>query len=443
MACRLTALLSLSLLAGLGAVAATLQDGSVRIKLVGRRTCRERGFLGPATCTAGSDAPLLKSAGGGPFSTFTLQAVPGTSTYTLRSVGRSGPPHQTCALYLAHNGPGCTDTSVFTATSAARWALVAVRGKPNTYRIRAALRATLCPWQYLGARKAAPPPVCFPAHATVSSADGRTVAMADLRTGDSVLSVDWQGRLTHEEVFYWSHWDPSTRGLFTAVTVQGAGVAGTARRNIQLGETHYLPVRRDASGACSALAAASAAGGNSSALPAATMAWSQAAQALSWDRHIMLMPPQLSPGMVAWSVETGAYTPVVRARGIVVDGVVASTQTEWNILYGRWMFPDPVIPTLAYYALTPLWWAYKLAGPELAWRVNRHPVIAQGPILVANMLVWGPLLLLAGLGIAAALAAARKARRSGCAAASRPSLFRAQTRRRSPAASLFGGIARR
>ncbi|KAL4428529.1 hypothetical protein ABPG75_002618 [Micractinium tetrahymenae] len=311
--------------------------------------------------------------------------------------------------------------------------------------------------------KSPPPPVCFPAHATVSTADGRTLRMSELRTGDSVLSVDWQGRLTYEEVFYWSHWEPPAVGLFTAVAVQEAGAGGTLRQ-LHLGETHYLPASRDASGACSALAAASApGGGNSSVLASLHMAWSRAAQAASWEGHTMLMPPQLSPGMVAWvrqdgagsvapacilytkqSLEEGAYTPVVRARGIVVDGVVASTQTEWNILHGRWLFPDAAIPTLAYYALTPLWWAYKLAGPELTWRMNRHPAIADGPYWVANTLVWGPLLL-AALVIAAALAAARKAGKAS-RRASRPALFQAQTRRRSSgsaAAALVGGAARR
>ncbi|KAL4420294.1 hypothetical protein ABPG77_001384 [Micractinium sp. CCAP 211/92] len=293
-----------------------------------------------------------------------------------------------------------------------------------------------------------PPPVCFPAHATVSLAGGRTMPMPDLRTGDSVLSVDWQGRLTYAEVFYWSHWDPQATGLYTTVVAQEAGPAGVVRR-LQLGQTHYLPAGRDVSGACAALAAA---GGNSTTQPALAAAWSEASKAVAWGRHTMLMPPQLSPGMVAWvrddasggvapacilsteqSVELGAYTPVVRARGIVVDGVVASTQTDWYKLHGRWLLPDAVIPTLAYYALTPVWWAYKLAGPELAWRVNRLPAIANRQYVAANTLVWGPVLL-AALGLWAAMRSSVGAA-SSSSRPSRPALFRAQTRRRSATAA--------
>ena len=42
--------------------------------------------------------------------------------------------------------------------------------------------------------------VCFPASATVTTADGRTVAMPDLRTGDRVLAVGWDGRPVYREV---------------------------------------------------------------------------------------------------------------------------------------------------------------------------------------------------------------------------------------------------
>jgi hypothetical protein len=47
--------------------------------------------------------------------------------------------------------------------------------------------------------------VCFPASATVTAADGRTVAMPDLRSGDRVLSVGWDGRPVYREVSQCMH----------------------------------------------------------------------------------------------------------------------------------------------------------------------------------------------------------------------------------------------
>ena len=110
---------------------------------------------------------------------------------------------------------------------------------------------------------------------------------------------------------------------------------------------------------------------------------------------------------------------------------------SWYTLHGRSLLPDSSIPTLAYHALTPLWWAYKLAGPELAWRVNRLPAVANRHL--ANALVWGPVLL-AALALWAA-AAWNMVGAHSSSWSSRPALFRAQTRRRSAhcAAAVWAG----
>lgn len=99
---------------------------------------------------------------------------------------------------------------------------------------------------------------------------------------------------------------------------------------------------------------------------------------------------------------------------------------SWYVLHGRWLFPDPAIPALAHYALTPLWWAYKLAGPQLAWRLNRLPAIANRAYVVANTLVWGPVLLVALVLWAVWRSSGRAS--VGSRRASRPALFRAHTR---------------
>ncbi|KAL4442412.1 hypothetical protein ABPG77_004996 [Micractinium sp. CCAP 211/92] len=133
--------------------------GRVLIKLVGRGGCRERGYLGPQPCAAGPRGLALKSTGGGPFTTFILQeAGPGSGQYTIRSLGRSGPPFQGCASYLSSAGPasGCYNTTVSMSRTAQRWKLIAVPGKRNTFLIRPALRPPLCAPRYLGARKPLP-----------------------------------------------------------------------------------------------------------------------------------------------------------------------------------------------------------------------------------------------------------------------------------------------
>lgn len=83
-------------------------------------------------------------------------------------------------------------------------------------------------------------------------------------------------------------------------------------------------------------------------------------------------------------------------------------------MWGRGLLPtfaDPLVPALAHAALTPVHWAYKLMGPQLAWRINNHRLLALGPGLVANAVVWGPVLLL--VAAAAALAAGGRPKRAG------------------------------
>ena len=63
--------------------------------------------------------------------------------------------------------------------------------------------------------------------------------------------------------------------------------------------------------------------------------------------------------------------------------------------------------------------AYKLAGPQRAWRLNNHPLFADGPTgtyLIGNLVVWGQLAALlalaaALLALAAALLAGGRRRR--------------------------------
>ena len=83
-------------------------------------------------------------------------------------------------------------------------------------------------------------------------------------------------------------------------------------------------------------------------------------------------------------------------------------------MYGRAMLPavaEPHVPAFVELCLLPVWWAYKLAGPQAAWRLNNHPLFADGPTgtyIIGNLVVWGQLAAL--LAIVAAVLAARRRR---------------------------------
>ena len=75
---------------------------------------------------------------------------------------------------------------------------------------------------------------------------------------------------------------------------------------------------------------------------------------------------------------------------------------------------EPHVPAFVEMCLLPVWWAYKLAGPQRAWRLNNHPLFADGPTgtyIIGNLVVWGQLAAL--LAVATAVVAARRRNRRG------------------------------
>ena len=114
-------------------------------------------------------------------------------------------------------------------------------------------------------------------------------------------------------------------------------------------------------------------------------------------------PPSPSPATPTSTLPTHAQ---LQARGIVVDGVVASPHPSWGQVWGRVHLPavlEPHVPVVLDALMLPLFWAYKTLGPGLAERINSHPFFREHDLffpLVGNALVWGQLctlaLLLAG-----------------------------------------------
>ena len=86
---------------------------------------------------------------------------------------------------------------------------------------------------------------------------------------------------------------------------------------------------------------------------------------------------------------------------------------SWARIHGYFLLPEaasPHVPAFVEMCLTPVWLAYKLVGPRLAWRLNNHPMFAStdGVYWVGNGVVWGQLLVL----LAAAAAVVAVCRRS-------------------------------
>ncbi|KAL4428533.1 hypothetical protein ABPG75_002622 [Micractinium tetrahymenae] len=174
--------------------------------------------------------------------------------------------------------------------------------------------------------------------------------------------------------------------------------ASAMARTLKLSPFHFMAASRVASPACAVLAAGAAGGNGADA--GLQAAWTAAAQELDWAReHVMRLPTDLAPGMVAWLAgpeggaatpacntsvngtwEAGAFSPFVRARGLVVDGVVASPHVRGGYIWGRLWLPKSADPLAL--------------GPRLTWRINRHPLFGawdMGNILLGNLAGWGEL----------------------------------------------------
>lgn len=80
------------------------------------------------------------------------------------------------------------------------------------------------------------------------------------------------------------------------------------------------------------------------------------------------------------------------------------------------------MPAFVELCLTTVWWAYKLVGPQVAWRLNNHPMFAgsAGVYWVGNAVVWGQLLvLLAASAAVVAVCRRHRGRQAGSAAAAK------------------------
>jgi len=173
-------------------------------------------------------------------------------------------------------------------------------------------------------------PECFPASATVTTADGRAVRMDALRLGDAVLTADG----TYSRVYLWSHADADAEATFVAITT-GAPVGATNATCV-------------AAAAAAAATAPSAAATAPSAAPTHTLTVSaghllplhgaaDAVAAGTLTAGMALVSPAGGPRPVLAVAPVrgrGLFHPHTVAGTLVVDGTVVATDRTTGVPAG-------------------------------------------------------------------------------------------------------------
>ncbi|PSC74266.1 hypothetical protein C2E20_2665 [Micractinium conductrix] len=291
-----------------------------------------------------------------------------------------------------------------------------------------------------------PPPSgdCFPGDATAQVLGRGAVPMRQLRIGDHVLALDHaSGRLGYRAVYLFGHQEATASGPYLNIEARAAqpvpggrshggssGGSGAPAARLQLSERHWLPVcaagrdcgpprlpglprlpralravllaegsDRGARGSSSGswqylyagdvqpgmqvlVAAPAGASGNGNGSAAAGGALQVAVVTLVWS-----------------SFERGLFNPFVYGGTILVDGVLASDQSEWlldNLVPPAWR---PHLPAVYEAILVLGRGAYRVLGPELAIAVDSSlcitavghklgrliGVVARGAVRVAGV----------------------------------------------------------
>ena len=174
---------------------------------------------------------------------------------------------------------------------------------------------------------------CFPAAAAAHVRGRGAVRMDALRVGDAVLSVGFSGALEWQEVYFFAKRQHDIVGGYRQLLAAPAD--GAPALELRISGPHFVPVTLDAGGWC-----------NQSSPHAST-------HPPSWASHVMVAAQEVTPGMVLWAadhtapgaapacvtanhriLDSGAYSPHVRASALVVDSVAASSHIQ-----GAYMTP--------------------------------------------------------------------------------------------------------
>jgi hypothetical protein len=179
---------------------------------------------------------------------------------------------------------------------------------------------------------------CFPADATVQLSSGSIVPMLKLKIGDKVLASDgW-----YSEVYVMSHQDPTSIMEFVQLKLQNHTIEATAG--------HFLPVSRS----CDHLVEDTRASDVTQGMCLFVLTAGQMKE----------MQPVLSKQHV---IKQGVYNPFTMHGTIAVNGVVASSHSDWFLdglaeYFGR----THLLPTVYQAVLAPARGLYRLVGAEAA-----------------------------------------------------------------------------
>ena len=194
---------------------------------------------------------------------------------------------------------------------------------------------TNCLWTILGNAISS---VCFPADALAELRDGRKVAMKDLQVGDTVRS----GPDSYSEVYVFSHQVRAAETAFVQITVKTG-------QSLKLSPSHFIPVSKVCDGTTEMVHASDVKAGSC---------------VLVSGGDSMRQTEVVSHEIV---FAKGLYNPFTKEGNIVVNGILASSHSEWfldelasNI--GGVSF----LPSIYQAVLGPARWLYNLVGPEIA-----------------------------------------------------------------------------
>jgi Hint module len=181
---------------------------------------------------------------------------------------------------------------------------------------------------------------CFPSEATVRLDDGTVKAMRELVLGDRVQVARPDGSLGYDAVYLMTHKDASTRGRYLTLALASG-------QSLTLSPRHFVPTAPD--------------GGT------------------TWASHILKGADEVKVGDMVWyrgndgtllptqvtavtaSIKAGAFNPMTVAGTVVVDGVVASTHSDW-FLDG---IASAAVQAQVYQVLfAPVRGIYRVIGPQ-------------------------------------------------------------------------------
>jgi len=184
--------------------------------------------------------------------------------------------------------------------------------------------------------------ICFPADATVQTADGKVVRMDELQVGDRVLSSSGKP----SEVYLFSHQRSNVMAEFTRLDM----IDGNS---LELTQRHFLPISK----ACDGTVENMYAGNVGTGMCVQVMGTNSTSHS-----------PQLTM-ITKTSVVTkrGVYNPFTVVGDLVVNNVVASSHSDW--------FLDSVaeatgfvwvLPSVYQTILAPARWMYWAVGADVA-----------------------------------------------------------------------------